>query len=148
MSQHDWDLIEKIANTVWPGVTALVGVLIGAYVANRNQRKHWVADNKKREYQELITALTRAFSAMLNRAAPLVMYGPEEQRAFAAAEEQALITISDRVFIQEEVDKMKILERWQKLTRNLNASGDTRALSNDVVDIKGNLVYEARKLMG
>ena len=62
VSQH-WELIAKVASAVWPSVTGLVGVLIGAYIANRNQRKHWIADNKKREYQELLTAMSRAFNA-------------------------------------------------------------------------------------
>ena len=148
MSQEQWMLVEKVVDVILPVITALIGVWIGAHVADRNQRKQWVADNKKREYQELITALTHAFSAMLNRAAPLVAYGPQEQRAFAATEEQALIAITDRIFIREEVDTMNVLKRWQELVRNINATGDTNALSNAMGDIKSNLVYEARKLMG
>jgi hypothetical protein len=146
MSQSHWELIGKVLAGVWAGVGPLIGVLVGAYIANRNQRKQWIADSKKHEYQELITAMTRAFNAMLNRSAPMVAYGPEEQRAFAAAEDEALITISDRIFIWEELDKLKILQRWQELTRNLNARGDIQAFSNAVGEIRGSLIREAKKL--
>jgi hypothetical protein len=137
----------RVFLNLWGALGPLIGVLVGVYIANRNQRKHWIADRKVQEYQELITAMTRAFSAMLNRTSPMTAYGPYEQREFAMAEEQVLITISDRIFIWEKMDELKILQRWQKLTQNINTSRDIQALSNAVGEIRGNLILEARKAM-
>ena len=101
-----------------------------------------MADNKKREFQELITALTRAFSAIENRLAVMVAHGPEEQRSFAAAEEQTLITISDRIFIQEEVVRLLILKRWQDAVSKVFRTRNLEAFSKEVGEMKGNFVYE------
>jgi len=60
------------------------------------------------------------------------LHGPEEQRGFAAAEEEALITISDRIFILEELVKMKILKGWQKIAGDLKTTGDAHAFSSGV----------------
>lgn len=147
MQPETWKRIHEYAVGVWSVVGPLLGVLIGAWIASRNQREHWVADNKRREYQELITALTQAFSALVQRRAPLIAYGPEEQRAFAKAYEIALITISDRIFIQGEVHRQKVLERWQRAAHALDTNGDSIAFSNEFGEIKSNLIYEAQKLM-
>jgi hypothetical protein len=53
----NWPLLETYAKSVWAVAGPLIGVLIGAYIANRNQRKHWIADNKREEYRELLAAL-------------------------------------------------------------------------------------------
>jgi hypothetical protein len=142
-----WNELIGVFGKSLPAVTGLAGVLIGAYITNRNQRQHWVADNKKREYQELITALICAFSAILEEVRPMVGHGPEEQRAFAAAQEKALITISDRIFTQRDVERLKILDRWQSLIRNVKTTRDTVAFSAGVGEIKFNLVDEACRLM-
>jgi hypothetical protein len=77
----------------------------------------------------------------------MTAYGPYEQREFAMAEEQVLITISDRIFTWEKMEELGVLKRWQKLTQNLNATNDVQALSDAVGDIRGNLIHEARKAM-
>ncbi len=137
----------RVFVNIWAVVAPLIGILAGAYIANHNQRKHWIADRKVQEYQELITVMTRAFSTMLDRTSPGTAYGPYEQREYAMAEEQVLITISDRIFIWEKMDELNVLKRWQKLTLDLNATKDIQALSNAVGDIRGNLIHEARKVM-
>jgi hypothetical protein len=84
---------------------------------------------------------------MLDRTSPGTALGPYEQREYAMAEEQVLITISDRIFIWEKMDELNVLKRWEKLTLDLNKTKDIQALSSAVGDIKGNLIFEARKVM-
>jgi hypothetical protein len=40
----------------------LLGVLLGGWLTNRNQRRDWVADNMKQEYRELLTTLSKTFT--------------------------------------------------------------------------------------
>jgi hypothetical protein len=67
MNENQWNILAKVATIIWPVVTGLIGVFIGGYIANQNQHKQWVAENKKTEYRELIAALNKAFYAMLHR---------------------------------------------------------------------------------
>jgi len=135
------------AREIWIAVGPLAGVIIGSYIARRTQRKHWIADKKREEYRELITVLTGAFNSMRRRGHVKHVPTSEEQLHMMAAEDLAKITISDRIFIEQEVREMKILNRWMSLLDRFNADGDINAMSNGVGDIKANLVYAALQLL-
>jgi hypothetical protein len=133
---------------IWSVAGPLVGVLIGAYVANRNQRKHWIADNKKQEYRELLTALTRAFGAMLElRGAGMIALGPEDQRAYGAMETQALQIIRDRLFIADEVTQMDLLNRWADATKDFDSTHNPRTFAAGFGKIADSVTASAKKLM-
>jgi hypothetical protein len=66
MNQVDWNTVASYARGIWAVAGPLIGVLIGAYVANRNQRKHWIADNKKEEYREVLVAMNKTIAAYIN----------------------------------------------------------------------------------
>jgi hypothetical protein len=62
MGQHvHWAILAAL----WAGVGPLVGVLVGAYLTNRIQRRLWLADHKRQEYRELFTVMTNAFGKLL-----------------------------------------------------------------------------------
>jgi hypothetical protein len=143
-----WDLIVKTAGAAWPVVSVLIGVLVGAYIANRNQKKQWVADNKKQEYRELMTALSEAFNAVLDETVPNVAYGPEEQRAFARAKTKLVTAIGDRIFIAQELREMKVLDRWQSVVRDFHKTHDEKAFTDTFVAITNELVKAATRLSG
>src|SRR5271168_4199164 len=62
----NWPIVGGYAKNVWAVAGPLVGVLIGAYISNRNQRKQWIADHKRVEYQTLLSAMTDAFGELLH----------------------------------------------------------------------------------
>jgi hypothetical protein len=130
---------------IWAVVGPFLGILIGAYIADRSTRKHWFADNKKQEYRELVTALVSAFNAMVRRIES--PQNTESLQPLVEKEDLALITISDRLFIREEVARLKILSRWQKVREDFNRTGDAMELSRGARDIRSDLLDEARKLM-
>lgn len=66
MKQETWKEIHDSLRGAWAVLGPLLGVFIGAYIANRNQRKHWVAENKKQEYRELLSMLVEASSRMIS----------------------------------------------------------------------------------
>jgi hypothetical protein len=43
----NWNIVAGYAKSIWAVAGPLLDVLVGAYIANRNQRKHWIADCKK-----------------------------------------------------------------------------------------------------
>src|SRR5216684_3676535 len=64
----NWDAVANHAKAVWAVGGPLLGVLVGAYIANRNQRKQWIAENKKQEYRELLSVMSKGFAEFLRTA--------------------------------------------------------------------------------
>ena len=108
-----------------------LGVLGGAYVVSRNQRKLWIADNKRSEYRRLLTTLTRTFLSVVRLRAPSVAIMPREQRALFNLEIEALAVIRDRLFIAEEIKEMKLLRRWASAISNYDRSLDYDAFADE-----------------
>jgi hypothetical protein len=136
------------AKDIWSVAGPLVGVLIGAYVANRNQRKHWIADSKKQEYRELLTALTRAFGGIVQVRGPgIVALQPADQRAYSEMETEALQTIRDRLFISDEVKQMDLLNRWTDATRSFDNTHNYLTFSTAFGKIAESITCSAKKLL-
>jgi hypothetical protein len=138
-----WEFIKES----WPVLGPLVGVLAGAGLTSRIQRKHWIADRKLQEYQELTTAVTRGFNGLLHQAEPIRAYSLEEQRTQAETEEEVLITISDRIFIADEVEGLKVQDRWIKARQSFRQLHVRKDLWESIGAIKADLITQARKLM-
>jgi hypothetical protein len=130
-----WYSFTRGVREAWPAVGPLIGVLIGAYITNRNQRRHWVLDNKRNEYRELISAITRAITLVANMP-PAAR--PEDQRAAADAEVTAIGMINDRIFIAREIEKLHVLNRWHEVMRGLvnrtQGEHDFNKLREDLIE--------------
>ena len=102
---------------VWPAVGPLVGVFIGAYIANQNQRKHWLADNRKEEYRELMAVITKSLNAYLERYVLNigVVSGEDERHLQETLTEVMQITRS-RLFIRDAIERLDVVNRWHSLT--------------------------------
>lgn len=61
----NWSLAGKIVTMVWAAIGPLAGVLIGALLASRIQRRQWLADRKREEYHKLISAITYTYKEMM-----------------------------------------------------------------------------------
>jgi hypothetical protein len=151
MSQSHWDLLGKVAATVWPLITLILGILIGSYVANRNQRKHWLLDNKRGEYRKLVTTLTDCGSKLI------VFYGPthaivggKEERRVHEASRNAANVLYNRLFIARELEILSIFPRWQNAVSALQKSRDgkvfTLELDGILNDIRTVAVKDFRDL--
>ena len=115
MQSEIWKAIGDYSGKAWAGIGPLVGVLIGAYISNRNQRKHWELDNKRAEYRKLLSTLADAGSKyahfVLRRGISMAMIQEKERRA--------INVISNRLFIASEVEKLNILSRWKTAVSEL-----------------------------
>ena len=141
-----WKGIHDEVKAAWVVVGPLVGVLIGAYVANRNQRKHWSLDNKRLEYRELISTLARSFTTIVN-----VESRPERSRENAmegeTAKMQALNVIRDRIFIGMIVKRLQLFDRWTEAVRLFYSGRDYKKFAADFEDIMFELEQYSRKLV-
>jgi hypothetical protein len=134
--------------TIWAAFGPLVGVLVGAYIANRNQRRQWVGNCKKEEYRELISVLTKARTTYLQ-----VHHFPpdvEQHAVQVLADETFRIAemTGDRIFIASVVKRLNVLERWYAATTLFEAGGEANAFTGSVATLLDEIRDAAIKDIG
>jgi hypothetical protein len=144
---HIWRVILNVAVGLWAVAGPLIGIFIGAYIANRNQRKQWIADNKKQEFRELLSALVEASSSLIAFYTPMVLQGPDEQRACDRVEKKSIEVIMDRVFIAGEVKELDLQERWSNALSGIRGTRNRTAFSDEFVKISSDLTAAALKIL-
>jgi hypothetical protein len=123
-----------------------VGVLGGAYVVSRHQRKLWIADNKRSEYRRLLTTLTRTFLNVVRLHAVGVAIQSREQRKLFTLEIESLAVIRDRLFIAQELEEINLLHRWTNAMRNYDRSMDYDEFARQFRLISRDIKREAREI--
>jgi hypothetical protein len=106
-----------------------IGVLVGAYVASRNQRQLWIADNKRSEYRKLLTTMARTFNGIVKIHAFGGVITMDKLRLVVNLESRSNIVLLDRLFIDNEVKKMKLVKRWNQALREYADNDDHKAFS-------------------
>jgi len=120
--------MEGTVYKIWAAIGPLIGVLVGAWLTARWQRKRWIQDNKRAEYREVLDALQKYRWHLLNHLA--VVGGPlvaedarthEERRAaLADAEVSVSNCLADRLFIRESLARTKVREDLRKFQAGLD----------------------------
>src|SRR5438132_11908355 len=122
-------------------LTGLAGVILGVFLTSiltrRSQRTQWIADNKKEEYRELMSTLARSMTMIMMYKGVGVAIGPQQQREFQDAYNEALRVLSDRIFIAEQIKKDKIYDRWTAAMAELHRTNDIQCLDEPYEQIKG-----------
>ena len=142
-----WSIVTDVTVRLWAALGPLVGVLIGAYITNRNQRKHWVADSKKQEFRELLGILTRSYDEILEKHTPMVAYTPEDQRRHAEAEKSALAVIRDRILIARELEGIKLEQRWMLAMLKLDSQHDSLGFSAEFSRLRAEILKAAERAL-
>ena len=124
---------------------ALVGVALGGYLTMWIQKQHWVADNKKEEYRELISTLYESFM-VIGDFYTIIARGPQEQRAEREAKMKAVTVIGTRIFIADDVKRLDLGHRWRKAVREIETSRDGEAFGAAVGDILADLTKSAKHM--
>jgi len=124
MIQPDtWKRIHDDAVSAWSILGPLVGVLLGAWLATRNQRRHWLLDNKRAEYRKLLTTLSECASKCV------IAYGRStaEGRDLRVAHEAMRVSttvIYSRLFIAKRVQELELRKRWTEAISLLSKTRD------------------------
>lgn len=139
-------LISTIILAVWGALGPLVGVRYGHELAKRSQKEHWIDDNAKEEYRELLSGLVDAANiSILNRT-----LGREttvdEDSAEERSEHHLYGVIHTRLFIREFLENEKIMERWNEAFTNYSKSHDLEVLRNTLRELIEIVVDRATKL--
>jgi hypothetical protein len=131
----------QILLNVWAVIGPPAGIVLGSWLATRNQRRQWLLDNKRAEYRELLTTIAEAGGKFV------VFYGM--QPVVATGEERFMIgetartsvdVIYNRLFIADEVEKLNIQRRWEgaisELQKSHNVDVFGKSLDNITSDIR------------
>jgi len=137
----------QIFLSVWAIVGPLIGVALGSWLTTRNQRKHWIADNKKDEYRELLRVLNASTKTISNFHAQMGFRSGEEERKTEEAKDEALIAIETRLFIRDEILKIKLRERWLYAIRELETGGHSLAFVRCAREMFGEISTEAIRIL-
>jgi hypothetical protein len=141
-----WTLALSVIRGAWLVAGPLVGVLIGAQLATRNQKRHWVMDNKRAEYRKLLTTLTRTYTTLMNVYSDSTRTGKEELKCERLRLE-ALNVIRDRIFIAREVREMNLSMKWSTAVGALNVGRDLNALQKAYLEIAKDIQERAAKII-
>ena len=125
MSTHE---ITDYIRGAWAVIGPLVGVIIGGYLSTRTQKRHWILDNKRTEYQELLTTISDAGGkfVVFYGMNPIVATG-EEQFAIGETARTSLDIIYNRLFIAREIEELGIQKRWENAISALQKSHNVDA---------------------
>ena len=116
----NWPLVMNATKGIWTVIGPLIGVFVGAYIANRNDRKHWIADRKREEYQKLLSALTEAFGELLQ----LQNKGVLTMDEFNKVQVQVYNAINNCIFTSDAViTQLDIFKGWAKASTKLKDGG-------------------------
>ena len=135
------------ASAMWSVLSVLIGILVGAYITDRIQRKRENTNSKKEEYRELLSTLTQASSKIANFHGPIVDHSPEEERAYYEAKEKALIVIDTRLFITSEIEKIDLRGRWISAVHDVENGGHSLVFRRTVRQIIRQIISAGKHLI-
>src|SRR5664279_1675153 len=123
---------------VWSVAGPLVGTAFGAYLSRASVRKHWLEDNKKQEYRELLSTLLRAYNAaQLTYSNGASHWDRSLLQSYTDAIYEAGIVLEDWIFIGKEVAQLDLKQRWERAMGDLRSTHNHQAFENAFRSIKG-----------
>ena len=141
----DFFMWSTIVLAVWAALGPLVGVRYGQELAKRWQKEQWIKENARQECRELITVMADTFSVYLKCFGPSNIPGPpssgeilEQERAL----KDSLEIFYSRLFISDQLLKLKIRDRWIAALSGYEKSKDAKKFTNDY----GTLIAEVRNI--
>jgi hypothetical protein len=121
MQSVNWSVVAAYAKGIWAVGGPLLGVIVGAYIANRNQRQHWISDCKKEEYRELLAVMSKAMTAsFVDRSISLKDVFSDEKVPPTMRKNvvDVIEVIQTRIFISPVIAKLDVLSRWGTALKN------------------------------
>jgi len=139
-----WKTVGYYASSSWTAIGPLVGVLVGAYITGKRQKRDWVANNKKEEYRELLAAMTRTLSTCLHLH-NLAVLSDEDQKKLVTVSAELMETTRSRIFIAERIKQMNVVRRWFDMTMEFERTRDNAAFAKGTGALLDEIIETALK---
>jgi hypothetical protein len=141
-----WKTVIEYVRGGWTAIGPLVGVLVGAWLARSWDKEKWLKDNRKQECRELLTAVTNAATAILDKSTAT---SPIAQARKTHEANDAYLTsvkvFQDRIFIAPDVERAKLFDLWPIAVNAYNTYGDRVRFDDSFEEIKKKIVEMALK---
>ena len=143
----DFFVVSTIILGVWAAVGPLVGVRYGDELSQRATRRQWLADERTKEWRELLGTLTSSMTTIIQcrQGERTTEMRKEDLRASVAAGE----VLSNRLFIAKEVRRRQLQDRWREAVESFEKDGDPGAFGTKFGgDIRFQIEEGAREDIG
>jgi hypothetical protein len=116
---------------IWAAVGPLLGIFGGAYLTRLWQRKQWLADNRKEECRELLSAIAKSADALLEARSQIELKSDttdEAVKAVWAENRECMILFQDRIFTAKKLEENKLFTTWHDASVEFLKNGDRKKL--------------------
>jgi hypothetical protein len=118
----DYFVWATIFLTVWAAIGPLVGIRYGQELAKRWQREHWIAEHKRREFGEILSAFLDVGNFLSLHYSKPILQGPHIEIA-----DRLSTTVSSRMFISDFIKESGITADYIKAIEKLGTTKDVDA---------------------
>jgi hypothetical protein len=124
---------------VWALLGPSLGIFIGAYLTRRWQRQQWIADNKKQEFKDLLSAMTQVNTL-------LVKYGGVPSPGTETNEAEHLVLVSEScLFISDFLENSQVIGDLLQALRMLESKRNMNAFLAEYHKITNRIRVAAKK---
>lgn len=102
---------------------ALLGIVIGHFLTRSSQHVQWLRDNRKREFQELVTAMSRQIVEHMAYTASLGSDLPQSKQTYVDAMKATSLVLGDRIYIHDELSERNIQTRFVEVMNHFRDAG-------------------------
>ncbi len=135
-----------IVLALWGAIGPLVALFVGAYLTRSGQRKQWLADERVKEWRELLTTLTTSLSTIVSCSS--LPKTPERLADDLHARVIAGVVINSRLFIGHEISKGEMVKQWREAVKKFDEDHDEEAFGASLANIQSHIERGARKDIG
>jgi hypothetical protein len=131
---------------IWAAIGPLGGIGIGHYLTTSWQNKRWLLDRRREEFKEVATAITRVVIEHLVHVASEGSPLPQSKQDYLDLMKAAYVVLIDRIYIEPDLDKANIGDRFLKIMDQLRESGeDFDKPADEMTKLLKEVVAMARK---
>ena len=135
----DFDQL-KLILSIWAGLGPIIGLVVGHYLKSSWEDKRWTLDARKAEFRELVSALSNVGVLMCSPVEDKITLGPK----WLEAEQNALRTIIDRIYIYKEVRELKVYERFLEARNEAGNARQAKSVADQLDRLIADLVAIAQ----
>ncbi len=102
---------------------ALSGIVIGHFLTRSSQHAQWLRDNRKREFQEIVTAMSRMIVEHMTYTSSLGSDLPQSKQEYVDAWRATSLVLVDRIYIHNEISEKDIQHRFLDIMGEFREAG-------------------------
>lgn len=136
-----FEAVKECATKSWTAIGPLLGVLVGAYISSRNQKRQWGLDNKRAEYRELLTTLTECGSELMSFPTGELA----DRRRIDEIARLSVNVIYNRLFVADMVISTNLMKRWRDCISDLRTSKNINAFRTEFDSIMNDIRSVAKR---